>query len=213
MVELRKATPADMARVWLLCYIADGLVAIMAETPPEITHEPTAYCLHLVPNLFTSSSFDGADPHDIILTSHARLISIFREWEIKSRSFSFDVNPDRGNTLQRLTINTDYQITNLRDSIQGFVPSSWTSVKELNLFALFAKTTIYSKLAAAVTSPARQRAASVAQTVDIGLEGLEACASWTNPGQLANLPRRYITVSPCLRITLSPTEQPVDPCR
>lgn len=192
----RTAEPEDKARVWLLCYLTDGIAHLEEIATADTIRDPDAYCQTLVTDPHIAlTGFLGKS--DIILTSHARLLHLYRCWNMRSNEIIYRLAGDPKNTakeLQRLASETDVAINNLRHVMQ-LVPEGWVSAKEFDLFGLFVKTSIYSRLISQESLPNRQRAVHVAHTVNVGLEMLEKCSSWDPPEEITNLPQQYLLVS------------------
>ncbi|WWC66230.1 uncharacterized protein I206_100131 [Kwoniella pini CBS 10737] len=81
----RKATNADMARIWLLCYIVDSTerLQLLLDAPPA--RDAISWCSVLIPptNMDQQLPYSKDIPYhkpDILLTFHARLITILNDW-------------------------------------------------------------------------------------------------------------------------------------
>lgn len=136
----------------------------------------------------------NVDKRDLVLTSHARLLQIFYDWQRNDAMLS-DQRPNLTQDLQRLAATSDLQIDEVLNTVHNLVPDHWPSVKQLEIFGLYIKTTIFSQLNSLPSLSNRQRATNVARTVDVGMEMLEKCSNWSLVTSLANVPQQYLTVS------------------
>jgi hypothetical protein len=140
------------------------------------------------------------DKRDLVLISHARLLHLFHDWHHRNNVMLADQGPNLTQDLQRLAATGDLQIDEVLQTVQTLVPHHWASVKQLEIYGLFIKTTMFSHLNSLPSLSNRQRATNVARTVDVGMEMLEKCSTWSLATSLANVPQQYLTVSSSLRL-------------
>ncbi|WWC86430.1 uncharacterized protein L201_001307 [Kwoniella dendrophila CBS 6074] len=85
----RQATDLDMARIWLLCYIVDSTERLQLSLDAPPPRDASFWCSILIPtiqqdqNQLDNQSHVGYDIKDILLTYHARLITIMNDWRLQ----------------------------------------------------------------------------------------------------------------------------------
>ncbi|WVF70291.1 hypothetical protein IAT40_005080 [Kwoniella sp. CBS 6097] len=77
----RPATPKDMARIWLLCYIVDSTERLQLSLPAPPPRDAQPYLDVLVPpELHAQSGPPFVHPQDVVLTIQASLLAMLNEW-------------------------------------------------------------------------------------------------------------------------------------
>ncbi|WWC58781.1 uncharacterized protein I303_101325 [Kwoniella dejecticola CBS 10117] len=87
----RQATQADMARIWLLCYIVDSTERLQLALDAPPLRDAISWCSVLIPptNMDQQLPYSKQIPYhkpDILLTFHTRLITILNEWRSQSKA-------------------------------------------------------------------------------------------------------------------------------
>nr|ODN87478.1 hypothetical protein L203_03255 [Cryptococcus depauperatus CBS 7841] len=225
----RQASVQDMARVWLLCYIVDSTERLTIQgMPAPLFRDALSYCSLLIPPVQSPTKPFGVpqsssipieelpDPHDLLLTSHARLMTIFNEWRHGLERISHLENERRVflSQLKRLAVKVkgdlrwwheDFQDVardscGRRSNLKGadkllkwkYTEMTWAFAKiHVNSTvarALEANNNIPDPLASnTATQPDTElREASIALVIDGALEILDICKGWT--------PREEITM-------------------
>lgn len=183
----RDATREDMARVWLLCYIVDGTEALQRDNPPPPRRDPMAYCHVLVPdNPLPGETYS---PYDILLTFHARLITLLRDWY--HRRPGGDVG---ASVSARLASSINGQLEWWRADLESHNLAE-DGMRHINLFWEFARMLVNATSAKSLSSNPRLSAASWAIGVEAAVGFLEKCSKWPQRNELANLPPCYLNVS------------------
>ncbi|EIW72567.1 hypothetical protein TREMEDRAFT_58737 [Tremella mesenterica DSM 1558] len=183
--EERKASNHDMARIWLLCYIVDGTEALQRNAPPS-GRDPLRYCEILIPA--DPRPRVRYDPHDILLTLHARLIDTLREWYIRRADIhNSGHGPERQYSLLcRLGDSTAAQLNLWKESLdQMGLDGMWT--RQIHVFYGFARVLVNANVAQLPDRDLLRRRNHYAIGVDSALLMLEGCLQW-KAYELSHLP-------------------------
>nr|XP_019049434.1 hypothetical protein I302_03223 [Kwoniella bestiolae CBS 10118]OCF28364.1 hypothetical protein I302_03223 [Kwoniella bestiolae CBS 10118] len=92
----RQATDLDMARIWLLCYIVDSTERLQLSLDAPPPRDALSFCYMLIPptNYMGQHQTQArTSRQDILLTFHARLISILNKWRHKFKSLISATQP------------------------------------------------------------------------------------------------------------------------
>ncbi|TXT08708.1 hypothetical protein VHUM_02836 [Vanrija humicola] len=181
----RDATREDMARVWLLCYIVDGTEALQRDNPAAPRRDPMAYCHVLVPD--SPLPGDSYSPHDILLTFHARLITLLRDWYHRAGAGA------QAAAHARLASSINASLEWWRADLESHsLAAEW--MRHVDLFWEFARMLVNATSAKSLSANPRLRAASWAHGVEAAVGLLEKCSSWPGKDELANLPPCYLSM-------------------
>lgn len=192
----RDATREDMARVWLLCYIVDGTEALQRDNPATPRRDPMAYCQVLIPD--SPLPGEAYPPHDILLTFHARLITLLRDWyhrRSQHEAAMQGVNPAAQSAAHaRLASSINASLEWWRADLEshGLGPD-W--MRHIDLFWEFARMLVHATSAKSLGGNPRLRSASWAHGIEAAVGFLEKCHAWPSKEELCNLPPCYLSVS------------------
>lgn len=190
----RVASTIDMARVWLLTYMAEGTHAVMSPDAISPGRDPEEFC-RLVLSQSRPEQANEIGLHDIILTENARTMSVYRQY-LYDRSVLAQqpISDARHQSLQRLVSRTDSKLQGMRDALDiVHIPDHWVARKYLELFGIYARATVH-HLAIRTSMPARQRGASMGICMDLGMTLLEKCARWVPREDFVNSPQTAFLV-------------------
>lgn len=192
----RDATREDMARVWLLCYIVDGTEALQRDNPPPPRRDPMAYCHVLVPD--SPLPGDRYSPHDILLTFHARLITLLRDWYHRRSQHGAAVAGSnvaaQVGAHARLASSINASLEWWRADLESHqLDPNW--MRHINLFWEFARMLVNATSAKSLGGNPRLRAAAWAHGVEAAVGFLEKCNAWPQKEELSSLPPCYLSVS------------------
>jgi hypothetical protein len=177
----------------LTLQIVEGTEAIVAGGP-NIGHsfEPEPHCQ----TLLSATPGGNLSAHDVVLSSHARLVHIVREWFVQRQEIhqnSVGV-AEASRQMQHLTLETNARLEYWHDELHSHhVPHEM--IRETLLFWHFARAIVNELGATAFSAQPRLRTSRVAESVDGAMEFLDLCAGWEPKEDLANLPQNYLHVS------------------
>lgn len=187
----RVASNSEMARVWLLCYLAEGAHAILSPENIARGREPEDFC-----RLVLSQNQTEIEPHDIILTENARTMHVYRQY-LYDRSVLAQqpVSDARHRELQRLVSRTDSKLQGMRDALEiVHIPDHWVSRKHLEFMGLYARAMVH-HLAIKLDLPSRQRGASLGICMDVSMTLLEKLGRWVPREDFVNMTQPSFLVS------------------
>ncbi|KAK8866107.1 hypothetical protein IAR55_001258 [Kwoniella newhampshirensis] len=215
----RQASAQDMTRVWLLCYIVDSTERLQLSFPAPPPRDALSYCNVLVPTN-SSSSEETPNSNDILLTFHARLMTILNEWRHRLELILTEGGVSQPNPahyippLKRLASRVNGQLewwkeqfNTVRSSFgQGSMRGDHQSYsRHIEITWLFVKMSVNGTMVKCLdptiihsTNQGRNgldeklREASMALVVDCAMEFLEVCARWTPREDLTNLSPTYL---------------------
>ncbi|WWD17687.1 hypothetical protein CI109_102128 [Kwoniella shandongensis] len=210
----RQASAQDMTRIWLLCYIVDSTERLQLSFPPPPPRDALSYCNVLVP---TNSSTTDEPPNanDILLTFHARLMTILNEWRHRLGHILSGGETGGGHPnptqfippLKRLASRVNGQLewwkeqfNTVRSSLSqnAMIVDQQTYTRHIEMTWLFVKMSVNGTIVKCLYQPgvggdeSRLREASSALVVDCAIEFLEICARWTPREGLMNLSPAYL---------------------
>lgn len=186
-----------MARVYLLCYLAEGAQAIMQPETIARGRETEDFC-RLVLQQGGLANDSVADAHDIVLTENARTMYVYRQYLYERTLLAQQPASDaRHRDLQRLVSRTDSKLQSMRDALDivHIVPDHWVARKQLVRFGLYARAMVH-HLAIRMGMPARQRGASMGICMDVSMELLEKYSQWRPREELSNSTQPTLNVGP-----------------
>lgn len=146
-----------------------------------------AYCHVLVPD--SPLPGDSYSPNDILLTFHARLITLLRDWY--HRRAAAEETPA---TCARLASSVNASLEWWRADLESHQLDDG-AMRFINLFWEFARMLVNATSAKNLAGNLRLSAASWAIGVEAAVGFLEKCSKWPNRDDLANLPPCYLSVS------------------
>jgi hypothetical protein len=154
-----------------------------------------AYCHVLVPD--SPLPGDQYSPHDILLTFHARLITLLRDWyhrrsQNEAAGIGLPVSVQAA-AHTRLASSINASLEWWRADLESHgLDSQW--MRHLNLFWEFARMLVNATSAKSLGTNPRLRAASWAHGVEAAIGFLEKCNNWPSRIELANLPPCYLSM-------------------
>ncbi|ORX37401.1 hypothetical protein BD324DRAFT_626030 [Kockovaella imperatae] len=203
VTPLRRPSEPDMARVWLLSYIVFGQETLQAtdvDLPP--LHDPMRWARVLLPE--TAAPSGNANPHDVLLVFHARLIALLLDWQ-RARSevgrsdpatsnSSFDAAPSPSYSHKRLASRLNASLDWWQDDLKAYrLDEAWT--RQIQLDYLHAKILVNSTASKNIwggVDEDRLREANRAFVVDAAYQLLRRCIAWSPPEAMTNLPQAYL---------------------
>ena len=172
---------------------------------PQI-HDPMRWARILLPE--TKAPDNSANPYDILLVFHARLIALLLDWQ-KSRfeiqrpdstQAQFDPPPSPSYAHKRLASRTNASLDWWQDDLKAYrLDAIWT--RQIQLDYLNAKVLVNSVAYKNIwggPDEDRLREANRAFAVDAAYQLLRRCMAWTPPDAVTNLPQVYLRVSASL---------------
>ncbi|ORY34264.1 hypothetical protein BCR39DRAFT_517307 [Naematelia encephala] len=200
----RKPTDVQMARVWLLCYVVDGIECLHRGDSTDPAYNIVEWCELLVPPSTLGSPSDvfpaSLSPADVVLVYHARLVHILRDWVRKRRDLHAAHDGGPPHILWRqykfLTSGTNSYLEVWRDNFENFrLDVSWS--RQLMLLWYYAKVTVNVTAGRALAGSVhdeRVRVASWSMGTEAAFTLLQTCADWEPKDALVSLPTAYLSM-------------------
>ena len=170
--------------------IVDGIYAIQWGSHPPPKRELLRWCQVLVPSSSTDTT-SKPSTHDLLLTSHARLVKILHDW-VSSRYASPSLTSLEH---KRIASSSNASLDVWREDFDAHRLERGMS-REVDLFWLYAKICVNGYVVKGLWEPqdVNVRNAYRDLTVEVAMRLLETCTEYPR-GVLVNFPNCYFQVS------------------
>lgn len=164
----------------------------------ESISDPLEWCKAILPDLDHPSPACAADPHDILLVCHSRLLVVLFRWLKDRLEMPRRTDPSSNvSAIKRLSQRTNQHLDWWVEDLRAYnMEPSWT--QQIMLDWLHAKTLVNSLLFKNMwggSDEDRLREQSRGVAVDSAVQFLRRAVAWDRPKTISQLPNVYYRVS------------------